>query len=79
MGHVGDGKELLPKARTNHPLCWAAFPVPEGGSLWWAGINRVDWDDTSFIWLYSYCWIVSDLGERISRTGTVDILRIFGL
>lgn len=48
MGHVGDGKELLLKGRTNHPLCWAAFPVAEGGSLWWAGTKRVDWDDTSF-------------------------------
>lgn len=31
----------------NHLLCWAAFSVTEGGSLWWAGTNRVDWDDTS--------------------------------
>lgn len=48
MGHVGDGEELLLNGRTNHPLCWAAFPVAEGGSLWWAGTKRVDWDDVSF-------------------------------
>lgn len=48
MGHMGDGKELLLKKLMNHPLCWAAFSVAEGGSLWWAGTKRVDWDDTSY-------------------------------
>ena len=48
MGHMGDGKELLLKGQMNHPLCWAAFSVAEGGGLWWAGTNRMDWDDTSY-------------------------------